>query len=256
MRSTNPVFGRNALSSVRDFSDQRMTVTGTVNKSFFLLTLVFIAALGAWQESLKLTANSYPSAQTQGDGLFPIILMVGAIGGFVVGLLTVFIKKISPYTSPLYAVLQGIVLGAVSASFEKAYGGIVFQSVLGTLGTFLFMLFAYRNDMIRATEGFKKGMMAAMGGLFFVYLISFILSFFGKTIPYIHQSGPIGVGFSVVVVCIAAFSLILDFDCIEQGAREGAPKYMEWYGAFGLLVTLIWLYLEILRLLAKLRDRK
>ncbi len=254
MKSTNPAFGRNAFSSVRDFSEQRMTITGTVNKSFFLLSLVFLAAIWSWQESLKMAANSYPLSRS--EGAFPLILMIGAIGGFAVGLLTVFIKKISPYTSPLYAVLQGVVLGAVSASFEKAYGGIVFQSVVGTLGTFLFMLFAYRSNMIRATEGFKKGMMAALGGLFFVYLISFILGFFGKTIPYIHQSGLIGIGFSVFVVCIAAFSFILDFDCIEQGAREGAPKYMEWYGAFGLLVTLIWLYLEILRLLAKLRDRK
>jgi uncharacterized YccA/Bax inhibitor family protein len=159
-------------------------------------------------------------------------------------------------TAPIYAALEGLALGGISALFESHYPGIVSQAVFLTFGTLAALLIAYRSGWIKATENFKLGVAAATGGIFFVYLISFVLSFFGVSIPLIHGSGIFGILFSLFVVVIAALNLVLDFDFIEQGAEQGAPKYMEWYAAFGLMVTLIWLYLEILRLLAKLQQRR
>lgn len=146
-------------------------------------------------------------------------------------------------------------LGALSAIFEAKYPGIVFQAVLGTMGTFLALLLAYRSHLIRATENFKLGVVAATGGIALVYILQVVLRMFGINMPYINDSGPMGILVSVVIVTIAALNLVLDFDFIEKGAERGAPKYMEWYASFGLLVTLIWLYLEILRLLAKSRKK-
>jgi uncharacterized YccA/Bax inhibitor family protein len=249
MLSSNPTISGNIFARTREVGAETMTVSGTVNKSFLLLALVFASALWSWQVT-------WGQIQMPDYAGFPSIVMVSAIIGFAIAMLTVFVKKLAPYTSPVYALAQGVVLGSLSAVMEFKYGGIVFQAVLGTFGTFFFMLFMYRSKMIQATEGFKKGMTIALGGIFFIYLVSFILGFFGKQIPYIHQSGPIGIAFSFVVVGLAAFSFILDFNSIEEGERVGAPKYMEWYGAFGLLVTLIWLYIEILRLLSKFRDRR
>jgi len=146
-------------------------------------------------------------------------------------------------------------LGGISVYFEKTYPGIVKQAISLTFGTLFSLLLAYKSRLIRATENFKLGVVAATGGIAVLYLISMVMGFFGARMPFIHESGPFGIGFSVFVVVIAALNLVLDFDFIENGAEAGAPKYMEWYGAFGLMVTLIWLYLEILRLLAKLRSR-
>lgn len=252
MISSNPTFSRDVFVNSREVGSETMSVSGTVNKSFVLLALVFATALWSWQETWK----QFATPQLAGAAGFPALIMIGAVTGFVIAMITIFFKKASPYTAPAYALAEGVVLGSLSAIMEQKYGGIVFQAVLGTFGTFFFMLFLYRSKMVQATEGFKKGMLAAMGGIFFIYLISFIMGLFGKQIPYIHESGPIGIGFSCVVVGLAAFSFILDFDSIEEGERARAPKYMEWYGAFGLLVTLVWLYIEILRLLAKLRDRR
>lgn len=254
MRSSNPAMGRDVFIGSRGYPSETMTVNGTVNKCLFLLTIVFITAMWSWQQtSAMMQSMSQPGEL---NPMFPSFLAFGGIGAFVVGLITVFFKKAAPYTAPIYALCEGLLMGAFSTMMELRYPGIVVQAVLGTFGTFFFMLFAYKNEMIRATEGFQKGMMAAMGGVMFIYLISFVMNLFGKSIPYIHQSGPIGIGFSVVVVGIAAFSFILDFHNIEQGERYKAPKYLEWYGAFGILVTLIWLYVEILNLLSKLRDRR
>lgn len=247
MLSSNPTLGQNVFTRERELGAEKMTISGTVNKSFILLSLVFATALWSWQ---VMTGQISAPAYAQG------IFMGGALAGFLIGMLTIFVKKISPYTAPLYALCEGLVLGFFSAIMEQRYGGIVFQGVLGTFGTFFFMLFMYQSKMIQATDAFKRGMTMALGGLLFIYVISFILSFFGKNIPYIHESGPIGIAFSVIVVGLASFCLILDFDAIEAGERVGAPKYMEWYSAFSLLVTLIWLYMEILRLLAKFRDRR
>jgi len=168
----------------------------------------------------------------------------------------VFRKPWAGITTPLYAALQGLALGGISVVFEARYPGIVSQAIFLTFGTLAALLMAYRSGLIKATENFKLGIVAATGGIFFIYLIGFVLSFFGVSIPLIHGSGPVGILFSLVVVTIAALNLVLDFDFIEMGAERGAPKYMEWYGAFGLLVTLVWLYLELLRLLAKLQGRR
>jgi uncharacterized YccA/Bax inhibitor family protein len=176
------------------------------------------------------------------------------LGGFAMALVTAFFPKASPVTGPIYAGLEGLALGGISSLVEKAYQGIVLQAVELSVGVLAIMLFLYGVGLIRATERFKMGVVAATGAVCLVYLVGFVMSFFGAAIPYIHSSGPIGIGFSLVVVVIAALNLILDFDFIEKGVQNQAPKYMEWYGAFTLMVTLVWMYLEILRLLSKMRD--
>ena len=183
-------------------------------------------------------------------------LGIGGIAGFVVALVTVFKKNWAAVTGPLYAAAEGLFLGGFSALMEAQYPGIVLQAVGLTFGTLFGLLVAYKSGLIRATENFKLGVVAATGGIFVVYLATMGLGFFGVHIPYIHQSGWIGIGFSLFVVIVAALNLVLDFDFIERGAQSGAPHYMEWYAAFGLMVTLIWLYIEILRLLAKSRSRR
>ena len=168
----------------------------------------------------------------------------GAIGGFVIAMVTVFKKEWSPVTAPLYALVEGFFLGAISAMFNHMYEGIVMQAVLLTFGTLFALLFAYRSGLIKATENFKLGVVAATGGIALVYLASIVLRMFGINMPFIHDSGLIGIGFSLFVIVIAALNLVLDFDFIETGVEKGAPRYMEWYGAFGLMVTPVWLYIE------------
>jgi uncharacterized YccA/Bax inhibitor family protein len=182
--------------------------------------------------------------------------MVGAFGGFIVAMVTIFKKEWSPVTAPIYALLEGLFLGAFSAMMELRFPGIAIQSVALTFGTCFCMLLAYRSGMIRATQRFTVGVIAATGGIALLYFASIILGFFHVQIPGIFGSGPIGILFSLGVVVIAALNLILDFSFVEEGAAHGAPKYMEWYSAFGLMVTLIWLYLEIVRLLGKLNSRR
>jgi uncharacterized YccA/Bax inhibitor family protein len=220
-----------------------MTLNGTVHKTALLLIGLIATAAITWRRTM-LTED--PST------LFPY-LIAGVIGGLVVGLITVFNKEWSPVTAPLYCVLEGLFLGIISAIFEQRFPGIVFQAVSLTFGTLATLLLAYKSGLIKATENFKLGVTAATGGIMMIYLINFAMSFFGSGIPYIHESGTFGILFSLFVVVIAALNLVLDFDFIENGVEQKAPKYMEWYAAFGLLVTLIWLYLEILRLLAKMR---
>jgi len=178
------------------------------------------------------------------------------IGGLITAFVTVFKKEWSQITAPIYAVLEGLALGGISAFFNAQYDGIVIQAVALTFGTAGCLLIAYKSGVIKATENFKLGIFAATGAIGLIYLVGMIMRFFGSGIPYIHENGLIGIGFSLVVVTIAALNLVLDFDFIEKGAEQGAPKFMEWYAAFGLMVTLIWLYLEILRLLSKLNSRK
>ena len=216
-----------------------MTIEGTVNKTAVCLIILFAAATWTW----NLGAAS--------GGL----LLIGVIGGLVTALATVFRQTWAPHTAPAYAGFEGLALGGISAAFESRYPGIASQAVFLTFGTLGSLLVAYRSGWIRATENFKLGVFAATGGIAIVYLIGFVMSFFGASIPLIHGSGMVGIVFSLFVTAVAALNLVLDFDFIEQGAERGAPQYMEWYGAFGLLVTLIWLYLEILRLLSKLQER-
>jgi uncharacterized YccA/Bax inhibitor family protein len=193
------------------------------------------------------------------DGLpapgFALYMWGGAIGGLVLALITVFKKTWSPVTAPLYALVEGFFLGAISAVYNAKFDGIVMQAVMLTFGIMFALLFAYRSGLIKATENFKLGVVAATGGIALVYLASIVLGFFGINIPMIHEAGWVGIAFSLFVVAIASLNLVLDFDFIETGVEQGAPKYMEWYGAFGLMVTLVWLYLELLRLLSKLQSR-
>lgn len=243
MRSGNPALTAETFSGFPTVADdQVMTITGTVNKTVVSLLILLITASYVWGRG--------PS-----DPYFMVFTMVGVFGGLVVAIATAFKQTWAPLTTPLYAGLEGLALGGISVGFEVAYPGIVSQAVFLTFGTLGALLMAYRSGMIRATENFKLGVVAATGGIGLVYLLSFVLGFVGINVPLIHSSGTFGILFSVFVVVIAALNLVLDFDFIEQGAERRAPKYMEWYGAFGLLVTLVWLYLEILRLLAKLRER-
>ena len=185
-------------------------------------------------------------------------LLTGMIGGFICAMVTIFKKAWSPVTAPLYALLEGLVLGSLSAVFELRYPGIAIQAVGLTFGTLFAMLFLYRSGIIKVTEKFRMGVFAATGGIALFYFLEIILSFFHINFmgTYgVNGSGLIGIGFSLLVVGIAALNLVLDFDFIEKGVQYGAPKYMEWYGAFGIMVTLIWLYLEMLRLLSKLNRR-
>ena len=251
MRSGNPVLGANTFLDVgsgRVVSSDAgtMTVNGTVHRTGMLLVLLLVAASFTWS---KFTGpESMPAVLPW--------LMTGAIGGLVVALITVFKKTWAPVTAPAYAVLEGLFLGGFSAMMELRFPGIVLQAVGLTFGTLAALLFAYRSGLIRATENFKLGVVAATGGIFLLYLANIVMGFFGHSIGFIHESGWMGIAFSAVVVVVAALNLVLDFDFIEEGAAQGAPKYMEWYAAFGLMVTLIWLYLELLRLLSKLSSRE
>jgi len=220
-----------------------MTLQGAVVKTAFLVVIVLLTAAYTWSQAAA-------GASSVAYGL----LIAGAIGGFLTALLTIFVPRVSPFTAPLYAALEGLILGAISAVFETMYPGIVIQAVGLSIGVLAVMLFVYGTGIIRATEKFKIGVAAATGAIFLVYLVNMVMSWFGTGLQFIHEAGLVGIGFSLVVVVIAALNLILDFDFIEQGARLQAPKYMEWYGGFSLLVTLVWMYLEILRLLAKLRN--
>lgn len=240
MRSGNPALRANVFTGEHSLDTTNvMSIQGTVNKTYVLLFLTGISAMWVWRNTVQFLPFLWPA------------LLVG----FIVGMVTVFKRQWAPYTAPLYAACEGLILGGISAVIEKAYPGIVMQAVTLTFGVLFALLLAYTSRLIRPSENFKLGVVAATGGIAIVYLVSIILGFFGRSIPLIHESGPIGIAFSLFVIMIAAFNLVLDFDFIEQGAASGAPKYMEWYGAFGLIVTLIWLYLEILRLLAKSRRR-
>ncbi|WP_050023804.1 Bax inhibitor-1/YccA family protein [Verrucomicrobium sp. BvORR034] len=245
MRTSNPALSESTFTELRaGASERRMTLQGTVNKTALFLAIVFSTA-----------CYTYNIGMTNPPAAMPWMIG-GAIAGLVLCLITVFKKEWAAITGSLYAVAEGLFVGALSAMYALQFQGIVLQAVLLTIGVLLALLAAYSLRLIKATENFKLGIFAATGGIALVYVITLALGFFGIQIPYIHGSGLIGIGFSVFVVVIAALNLVLDFDFIEQGVEHGAPKYMEWYAAFGLLVTLIWLYVEILRLLAKLASRK
>lgn len=246
MRTANPALNDKTFQQVGTVGySEAMTVQGTVNKTGLMLLLLIASAAYTW--SLFLEGNN--------ESLM-MWMLVGMIGGLVMALVTVFKKEWSPITAPVYAVLEGFAIGGISAIFEARFEGIVIQAVALTFGTAGCLLIAYKSGFIKATENFKLGIFAATGAIGLIYFVGIIMRFFGSGIPYIHENGLIGIGFSLVVVTIAALNLVLDFDFIEKGAEQGAPKFMEWYAAFGLMVTLIWLYLEILRLLSKLNSRK
>jgi uncharacterized YccA/Bax inhibitor family protein len=244
MRSGNPVLKDSTFRRPLESSGERMTLGGTVNKTAMLLAIAVVSAAYSWGRYL----GTGDPASVQG------LMLIGVVGGLVLALLTVFRSSLAPYTAPAYALFQGLALGGISAILDARFPGIVIQAVGLTFGTLFSLLAAYRSGLIKATENFKLGVVAATGGIFVLYMVNLVMGFFGKSIGFIHESGTVGILFSAFVVVIAALNLVLDFDFIESGVEQGAPKHMEWYGAFGLVVTLLWLYLEILRLLAKSRQ--
>ena len=251
MRTSNPALGQDAFRVTGASTlGEGMTIAGAVNKTGILLLLCVASA--AWTWNRFFTA---PSIE-QGMASVAPLLAVGGIGGFIVALVTIFKKEWSAVTAPIYALLEGLLLGGISAMFEMRFHGLAIQAVSLTFGTLVVMLIAYRSGLIKVTDRLRLGIVAATGGIMVFYLIQFVLGLFGfHAFGAVNGSGPIGIGFSLIVVAVAALNLVLDFDLIESGARWNAPKYMEWYSGFALLVTLIWLYLEMLRLLAKFRER-
>ncbi len=243
MTTSNPTLNDKTFEGLRA-TGLPMTVNGTITRALILLVLV--AASGGFTWDKIKSGNGADASQWA---------IAGAIVGFIFCLVTVFKKEWSPVTAPVYAICEGLLLGALSAWMEVRFKGIVLDAVLLTAGTLFCLLIAYRSGLIKATQNFVLGITAATGAIFLVYLVGWIMAMFGKSIPYIHEGGWVGIGFSLFVVSIAALNLVLDFDLIERGEAVQAPKYMEWYAAFGLMVTLIWLYIEILRLLSKLRNR-
>jgi len=250
-KTSNPALGQNTFSnlaaqpgSLIDVQD-RMTLNGTVNKTGILL--ICSIATAAWTWHMFLPERDITNVAP--------LMMLGLIGGFIVAMVTTFKKQWSPVTAPIYALLEGLVLGGLSAMLELRYPGIAIQAVSLTFGTLFVLLIAYRSGWIQVTQKFRLGVIAATGGIFVFYMLEMILGFFGVQFMSVNGNGVIGIGFSLIVVAIAALNLVLDFDFIEQGVQYGAPRYMEWYGAFGIMVTLVWLYIEILRLLSKMRSR-
>lgn len=244
MRTSNPVLNDRTFTRMGGYAgSSTMTIQGTVIKTAILLLLAVVSASITWNVAAQ-EGNAMPWA------------FGGAAGGFVLVMITMFKPTWAGVTAPLYALLEGLFLGAFSAFFEMRYPGLVFNAICLTFGTLFSLLFAYQTGFIKATQNFKLGIFAATGAIGLLYLINFVMRFFGPGFSFIHSSGTFGIIFSLVVVVIAALNLVLDFDFIENGAESQAPKYMEWVGALGLMVTLVWLYFEILRLLAKLQDRR
>ena len=233
-RSGNPAFSK-GFGINESISGEVMTLDGTVNKTGILLTLCVGGAYFGW--------NS------------PGLVIPSILIGLVIAIFTIFRPKNSPYTAPAYAAIEGVALGGITMIFEAQYPGIGIQAIGLTFGILASLLFCYKSGIIKPTENFRLMIFAGTMGILILYLVSFIMRFFGISIGFIHSNGLFGIGFSLFVVAIAALNLVLDFDFIEEGAEKGMPKYLEWYGAFSLMVTLIWLYLEILRLLAKIRSR-
>lgn len=245
MRSNNPAFQGTIWEdwATQERRSTTMTVQGTAIKTFALLGIVALTAAWSW------TAAAEESMR------FPLIIG-GSLLGTITAFVTIFKKSWAPVTAPLYAALEGVFLGALSSLIETRYKGIAFQAVSLTICTAAVMAFVYATRLIRVTDKLATGIIAATGAVALLYLVSMVVSMFGGSLPFIHSAGPIGIAFSLFVVGLAAFNLLLDYDFIERSAAAGAPKSMEWYGAFGLVVTLVWLYLEVLRLLRKFQDNR
>ena len=249
-KSSNPAFKNNAFSGYGRQYEQKMTIEGTTNKTLILLAIVVTLSSIIW----SLTYSSISNGEL--PILIPASIAIGSIGGIIMCLVVIFSRKENAaYMAPIYAAFQGLFVGGVSSIMEVYYPNIVLQAVLLTFGVFFAMLIIYKMNWIPVTQTLRIGIYCAVGSIALVYIISLIMRLLGSGIPFIHSSGPIGIGFSVLVCGIAAVCFLLDFDFIEKRVEAGSPKYLEWYAAFGLLVTLVWLYIEILHLLAKLRDR-
>ena len=251
MRSNNPVLREKTFQGL--FAEgERMTMNGTIAKTGLLLVLCLVSAAWTWNRFDAAMAGGQVAAALASISPF---LWGGLIVGFVLAMVTVFKPAWSGITAPLYALAEGFALGGISAFFELRFHGIVMQAVALTFGVLGVMLVAYRAGWIRVTDKFRMGVVGATGAVVLLYLVDIGLRAFTSIpgIGFIHDSGALGIGFSLIVVGLAALNLVLDFDLIDQATSRGAPKYMEWYGAFALMVTLVWLYMEILRLLSKTR---
>lgn len=244
MRSGNPLL-RDNLFVRSGTSEQPMTLSGTINKTALLLAMTLITAVWMWQRFMQLQDTA---------PLMPW-LMGGVIGGLVFALITCFARRTAWITAPLYALCEGLFIGGISAIYELRYPGLVMQAVSLTFATLACMLVAYRTGLVRVTERFRSGLVAATGAIALLYLVNMVMGMFGHPLAFLNASTPLGIGVSLVITGVAAFNLVLDFDFIASGVARQAPRHMEWYAAFGVLATLIWLYIEMLRLLAKLRDR-
>jgi uncharacterized YccA/Bax inhibitor family protein len=249
-KSSNPIltekkFKDTVLDQVISH-ENAMTIRGTMQKFGFLFLMVMGTAFYAWKEA------------SEGGNVMPLII-TGAIGGLVIAIVLAFKKEWSPYLAPAYALLEGLFVGGISAYYNLAFAelapNIIMNAVGLTFGTCIAMYLLYTFRIIKATAKFKAIVMTATAGIAIFYMITFVLGLFGISMPFLHESSALGIGFSIFVVALAALNLILNFDMIETGAEMGAPKYMEWYSAFGLLVVIVWLYLEILRLLSLLSGR-
>jgi uncharacterized YccA/Bax inhibitor family protein len=243
-KTSNPALNEKTFEGRVAVAGEPMTLQGTVNKTGFLLFCVSGTAAWTWWLSNSQTSQA----------ALPW-MMGGLIAGFIFSLVTIFKKEWSPITAPIYALCEGLALGGLSALLERSYPGIAIQALGLTLGVTAVMLVLYASGVLRATPKFTMGVIAATGGIFLVYVVDIVLRIFGRQVPLLNSSGPWGIGLSLLIVGIAALNLILDFDFVETGVHAGVPKYMEWYGAFGIMVTLVWMYVEILRLLAKMRRR-
>jgi uncharacterized YccA/Bax inhibitor family protein len=242
-RTSNPTLGKNAFTTEPAATDGKvMTINGAINKTIILFAILLITGIISWKMTM--------SGSIAGN----VMLIGSAVGGFILALITSFFKKAAPITAPIYAAFEGFLLGSISSMFEAAYSGIVFQAISLTLLVFGLMLFLYKTGMLKASGKFIKGVFIATGAIAIFYLVNFIVGLFTPAISdYLYANPFLGIIISVVIVVVAALNLILDFDTIERSANSNAPKYMEWYAGFGLMVTLVWLYIEILRLLSYLR---
>jgi len=243
-RTSNPILRGDPFATT-DASQGTMTLNGTIHKTGILFLLLIAGASWTWYV-----------AGAEGMAAAMPWMIGGLIGGLALALATCFVKTWAPLTAPVYAVLEGFALGGISAYFDQSYAGIASQAVAATFGVFLVMLALYASGMVRATPMLVRGVIAATGAVAILYLVNMVMAMFGHSIGFINDSSPMSIAFSGFVVVLAAFNLILDFSAIEAGAESGAPKYMEWFGAFSLIVTLVWLYIEVLRLLTKTRGRR
>ena len=258
---SNPILNIKKFNS--DSSSDSMTMQGTINKTLILFAILMSTASLTWIKTIgTLKANEVVVTSSSEeisrlsyvpDGIMPLVIG-GCLIAFIVAMIIIFNQKSAPILAPIYAAIEGVAIGGISAMFEYMYPNIAIQAAGLTLAVFFAMLMLYRFRIIRATEKFKAGLMSAMIGILILYLVNLFAGFAGYDLPLINDTGFWGIALSLFIVAIAALNLILDFDLIEEGVKGKAPKYMEWYAGFGLMVTTVWLYLEILRLLAKLRS--
>lgn len=242
MRTSNPILNRDLDVQILDGAP--MTVSGAINKTLVLIICALIPAAAVW----FLASINYIDKVS-------MIMTIGIIVGLISAFVIIFKNNTAPYLAPVYAFAEGAFLGGISVMLEARFPGIAIQAVTLTFGALLAMLALFRFKIVQATQQFKSTIFSAMCAIMVMYLVAIVASFFGVQLPFIYSGGPFGIAISVIICLVAAFSLIIDFDFIEKGAENMLPKYYEWYGAFGLMVTLVWLYMEILRLLSKIKDR-